>query len=536
METDDEPNDMEEEELKDGVSSMAIDGNEAGGGANDRRHRGGRKAILHYDDVGYILNRDGTKQLPDGMQQPAEDAASTLDLLEESLSHPFALPSPARQTLLYVADQLCGEKNELSGVSNLALYDVEGDDGDDGGAEPGEDEPVFRMIVNHHALLRMLLRVAPYLDEHKLDIPPKESEKLKRSELKRTVVLIQECRQFFDQGGQTSFVSDPAAPVDITARELWSTLSSDLCHHTHSNSCYRALIILYLFHPSKCSKQYYSEVLPIWMECWGNIDRNPEWDHLVSNYPIGYACIVGIHDVLCSPSSWPRTLKWMELISRARKHISLDDASTLRPKLLKHLLTASGYWLQIPVGGMSSDKSFPRMQAPSKRSIPSRLKLFLGSDGRYEEGMDFVSLLCKLLLYCAAPLANAVDSDMNDNGEEQQLLSEGTAEILRFLNYIQPYYNPSNTGAWTFPLGALLYYLAYELSSRIGAMAGWKVLQRDHPNLALRLLEEEPYLASIDLPPNEVAAFLDVLVPLCQQVRLCQMRENDLSTRFWPSY
>ncbi|KAL7471573.1 hypothetical protein ACHAXS_011864 [Conticribra weissflogii] len=96
-------------------------------------------------------------------------------------------------------------------------------------------------------------------------------------------------------------------------------------------------------------------------------------------------------------------------------------------------------------------------------------------------------------------------------------ISEGSLEILRFLSFVKPYYNPSNIGTWTFPLGAFLHYLSYELCHRVGNMAGLKILKTDHPNISYQLLQDEPYLKCIDLPGNEIVAFLDSLLPLSQQ-------------------
>lgn len=139
--------------------------------------------------------------------------------------------------------------------------------------------------------------------------------------------------------------------------------------------------------------------------------------------------------------------------------------------------------------------------------------------------MDFVARLCKLLMYCAGPTVEAetavvdVECMKKDDGLNQQLvISEETSDILRFLSFVAPYYNPSNTGGWAFPLGAFVYYLAYELGARLGITAGWKILQRDYMSVARQLVEEEPYLKCIELPGNEIVAFLDRLLPLCQQV------------------
>ena len=429
---------------EEGVSSMVID---------DEQRRFKRKAIIHYDNVGYIVNGGETGQ------KNGESQAS-LASTEEALSHPFALPPRARQSLLNVALELIGgKKNTLRGVSNSAIV-------------LDDEEQRSKLVISHQALLRMLLRTAPYLDEHKLDTPPKEANGIRSSILKKTVTVIRGCRRFFDQGSGNM--------VDTTARQLWSALRSDVQYHTHSNSSFRALILLYLFHPTKCSNEYYKEVLPVWMDCWRNIDRCPEWDYL-----------------------------WMVMFSRARKFVSPTDDDHIWSTLNANILTSCAYWLQIPVGGVSSDKLFPNAKVAGTRSFPARLKVFVGMNGRYEEGMDFVKIITKLLIFCCAT---------GGSGSEESGISSGTSSLLRFLSYVTPYYNPSNTGSWTFPLGAFLHYLAYELCSRVGVMAGWKVLQRDHTDVADRLVEEELYLKNVELKSTEIVALLDKMLPLCQQV------------------
>jgi hypothetical protein len=420
------------------------------------------RAIIHYDNVGHILGGEtGMEQLMDAKEQT----------INESLSHSFALPPPARQALLNVALHLVGsKKNMLRGVSNSAIVML--------------DVSRERLILSHQALLRMLLRTAPYLDEHNLDPPPHQSNGTRSSVLKKSVNLIRSCRRFFDQGGTVEDDAVGNSGRDRTARLLWSTLRSDLQNHSHSNSCFRALILLYLFHPSKCSSEYYSEVLPLWMDCWRNVDRCPEWDHL-----------------------------WMVMFSRARKHAPLNDAAScaIWSTLRKHLLCCCKYWLQIPVGGVSADKLFPNAAAPGTRSFPVRLKLFAGSGDRYEEGYHFLGRLTKLLMFCTATAAD------DDSSGSTALISEGASDILRFLSFIKPYYNPSNTGSWTFPLGSFLYYLSFSFCARVGEMAGWKVLKRDHPDVALKLLKDEPYLECINLTSNEIVALLDGMLPLGQQ-------------------
>ncbi|KAL9184901.1 hypothetical protein ACHAXT_002678 [Thalassiosira profunda] len=415
---------------------------------------------IYYDTVGCLLINNA----PNSDANLLRDEAAEATLLPKNaeVSRPFALPVPARQSLLSVAMVLLEKKDGLRGMGNAAVFLDENN-------EYGKDNPQLRLLLSHRSLLRMLLRTAPYLDEHCSDHPPMEASGIKRSTLKKTVQLIRTCRGFFHQEG------------DATARQLWRTLRHDLVHCTHSHASFRALIVLYLLHPSKCSGAYYEEVLPVWMDCWrGNVDRCPEADHL-----------------------------WMTLLSRARKY--LPPTAAYHPVWLtamrQHLLTSCGYWFQLPVGGVSADKSFPTAKAPNRRWFPARLKAFVGVEDRYEEGMDFYGRLAKLVMFCAGH----GETD-GSNGA-----SEGTADILRFFRSVAPYYHPSNVGGWTLSLGAFLYYLSYELAARVGKMAALKMLRRDRPGVAERLEAEEPWVTGMDLREADVVALLDVLLPLCQQ-------------------
>ena len=463
---------------------------------------GGRKVTIHYEDVGYLLGgeceNDGEESMLTIVERRERDGApvrkcvlgSSPDCEEEGpTDRPFALPPPARQALMSSVLTLLGKKGTLRCVSNSAIFS---NDGGDGGRS--------LLVIHHKPLLRMLLRTAPYLDERVCDRVPHESSGQRSVTLKRTVTLIRSLRRFFDQGVQDSInlggetSGGNVVLSDATARSVWSAVESDVSR-THSNGCFRALIIVYLFHPSRCSASYYLSVLPLWMEAWRQIDRCPEWDHL-----------------------------WLILFSRARKY--LPPGSYDWTDLLKHLLTHCGYWLQIPTGGASStDRSFPRAVTPAKRTCPARLKAFVGSGGKYEEGMDFVGRLTKMIMFCAGPGKGVAPADTvagggRDDDPAMAAVSEGTADTLRFLSFVTPYFNPSNIGAWTFPLGAFLHYLAYELCHRVGNAAGLRTLKADHPEAHERLLADEPYLKGLELPGNEVVAFLDRLLPLCQQVRM----------------
>ena len=363
--------------IEKGVENMAID--------DGKRHH--RSVSLHFENMGSIvaggpldemnngdsmlrLLKDGRRVIDlgnDVCSSYYEDIDSSANLmsddddadkvlfeekqqqLEQDLSRQLALPSPAREALLSVALLLLSKKDQLQSVSNSAIFPETNDDNK-------INENRWMLILNWRSLLQTLLRTAPYLDEHKAGSPPMNSNSRTSITLKRTVQLIRRCRKFFDQGIRPpDYQGSYKVPLDDTAIILWENLKTDLLYHSHSNSCFRALILLYLFHPSKSSTSFYRKVMPLWMECWSNINRCPEYDFL-----------------------------WMVLFCRARKYVtkSCFDWGELR----RYLLTMAGMWLQIPVGGVSADKSFPRAGRAAKRSFPRNLKVFVGTESKYEEG------------------------------------------------------------------------------------------------------------------------------------------------------
>lgn len=309
-----------------GVEKMVIDDSGEG-------KKGGRKVTICYHDMGGVIGgtfpeeeeedcmlvtlKDGRRVMKHlvtdsnggGKEINADATPNDSEQLEEDLSRPFALPNPARQALLSVVLLLLSKKGTWRSVSNAALFPKNDDDDD------SNNDNRWMLLLNWRALLSMLLRTAPYLDEHKAGVPPMEASSMRSKILKSTVSMIRSCRCFFDQGIRPPGWKGSGDPVelDATARALWKMTETDLLYHTHSNSCFRAQIMLYLFHPSKCSSAYYLEVMPKWMESWRNVDRCPEYDYL-----------------------------WMVMFGRTRKYIHPRDHdwSALR----RHLLTQCGYW------------------------------------------------------------------------------------------------------------------------------------------------------------------------------------------------
>ncbi|CAB9523258.1 Proteasome activator complex subunit 4 [Seminavis robusta] len=425
-----------------------------------------RKATLHYENVGYLY-RAGDDDSALAYQNPSSDVQ-----LEDELTQEFAMPAPAREVLLFFLINLLGNKGPLRSVSNASVYLD----------NTATQTPRFMLIVHWKPLLRMFLRTAPYLDEHKVGKVPSNSNSRQSTTLQRTVQLIRDARHFFDQGFRPPSSTDlPHLELDRTAKEIWSMVKTDVKFHSHTHACYRSSIILYLFQPSRCTADYYLSVLPEWYECWTNIDRCPEYDFL-----------------------------WLAMFCRARKHVSTSayDWGPIRRRILTH----SQYWLQLPIGGASMDKLFPRAGNPRSRSCPSRLKEFVGSGSSYEEGIDFVAKVTKLLVASlgAGEVKPASSADT-------VAMSEGTRDMLRFLSFVTPYFNPSNLGSWTFTLGAFLHYFSYELCCRVGNAAAMQALKASNPALYDKLCEVQPSLSDSTIPEKEMVALMHALLPLCQQ-------------------
>ena len=417
-----------------------------------------RDVTIHYDNVGYICGVDESSVEQD------YDIASDPQQLEDSLKVPFALPSPARELMLSMLVNILSNKGPLRSVSNAAIYpdNTEGED-----VDPSSR---FLLIIHWKSLLRMLLRTAPYLDELKVGTAPMASNSRQNTTVKRTVQMIRDARHFFDQGLRPN---QPNSCNDKTAIEVWDMVKNDVMNHSHTHACYRSLILLYLFQPSRCTSTYYLDRVDPWFESWSNIDRCPEIDFL-----------------------------WLALLCRARKHLPADyDWGPIRRKLLTHCQ----YWLQLPIGGATMDKNFPNASTPRSRSCPSRLKVFAGASSSYEEGIDFVAKVAKLLVIGLG------------RGAQINGVSEGTRDVLRFLSFATPYFNPSNLGSWTFTLGAILHYFCYEICCRIGTAGSMAEFQESNPKLAQALSDVEPSLGVAAIPPHELVLLMDALLPLCQQ-------------------
>jgi Proteasome-substrate-size regulator, mid region/Domain of unknown function (DUF3437) len=427
---------------------------------------------LHFENVGVVLKFHRDADNSNGYTAASSNFASgswhyevspTPEDLANELQYDFALPTPTRESLFLALINLLSNKGPLRSVSNASIY------------PPSSSTDRTLLILHWQPLLRMMLRTAPYLDEHSMGHPVKDSNSRSNSIVKRMVQLIRDARHFFEQG-----VRPPGFELDTTdqtAMAIWSMVKDDVLFHYHTHACYRGTILLYLFHPTRCSQEFYLSVLPHWWDAWTNIDRCPEYDFL-----------------------------WLALLCRARKYVRDYDWTPIRKRILTHCQ----FWLQLPIGGTSMDPSFPRASNPRTRSCPARLKIFTGSGSSYDEGIDFVAKVTKLLVA-------GLGSGKLMESSNRPAVTEGTYDMLLFLSFVTPYFNPSNLGQWTFTLGAFLHYFSYELCCRLGAVAGNVALKQSHPDVLDALLKVQLGSHLSEIPAHEVVLLLDALLPLCQQ-------------------
>ena len=264
------------------------------------KHR--TKATLHYENIGYLwecthVSQNGSSF--DHEQNAGKDGfkkASSLKELESELQRTFALPSPARESLLSVLVSIMSKKSSLRAVSNAAL------------SPHDKDVNRFLLILHWQPLLRMLLRTSPYLHEHSWASPPKDSNSRQNTVQKRTVHLLRHARHYFIQDGDVA-----NGRKDVTAIEICDMVEDDLRTQKHTHAFYRGLIMLYLLMPTRCSSEFYLERMPFWYDCWTGLDRSPEIDFL-----------------------------WLVLFCRARKFLPFNkyDWGPIRRRLLTH----SQYW------------------------------------------------------------------------------------------------------------------------------------------------------------------------------------------------
>ncbi|KAL7514961.1 hypothetical protein ACHAXN_012235, partial [Cyclotella atomus] len=218
---------------------------------------------LQFDNMGYIVGGAFSEDaINDSMLTMLSDGKQVLDKKElESISNSIKARTRRKKTRMKKQQQ-----QDSWWFSSIF-----------GSQEVKDDE--WMLILNWQPLLRLLIKTTPFLNTQSQEPIRMQFLKNQTPLEKKTVLLITGSRKFFDQGIRPKGCNEMTT-TDCTARELWHYVKMDLTDDTHPNSYFRALVILYLFHPSDCSRQFYLKHMPRWMERWQNIDQAAEIDFL----------------------------------------------------------------------------------------------------------------------------------------------------------------------------------------------------------------------------------------------------------------
>lgn len=419
------------------------------------------------------------------------------------LSSTFALPPPARDFLLGVVISLLSIRGFVRSTSLqtcLSPFTPEGR------KSALSTDKVF-LLIPWKPLLRLFLLTTPMINEQQDDGYPTMPRVHKNSIAIKTTKVIQYSKYFFDQQDIFSYqilrhaettIQIHLSPgttrlpiVDTTAKHIWDMVRDDLTKRRYTYADFRALVVLHSFLPIVCSVDFYSRILPVWIECWLSAGNCNDVDFL-----------------------------WIDLFCRARKYVPAKTGlwSTVRRKLLSQC----AYWLQIPVTGASNDRSFPNVSQLKPKGVPAFLRTLAGSGiASYQEGIEFVQNISALLVFCIGKYDEYPQEERNEIKNKEDAtsavsISDGTSDIIRFLSFLGPYFNPTNNGPWTYPLGLMLNFFCSHFSRRIGAEMGQVALNASHPEIAQDYSLREPYLDE-SIPHNEIPLIIDALLPLCHQ-------------------
>ena len=447
--------------------------------------------ILHQEVMGkyfYIVSgiQKGTHEtVSQNRQDPNPHHDDNMDV-------PFALPAPGREGLLSFIENLLSSWFVRSASLQFRLNIISTDSLDKDSKKSDKNAVV---VLDWRPLYKLLYRTCPKLDQFSTgSMPPNMSHSRRANILKKTANIVLMARHFFDQHNALDFYEcgdiveyNSLKLTDAASNAIWNLNLQDL-RRTHSNLCFRAVVMLYLFLPWACTSDFFERVIPECLQCWSSIDRCNDFDFL-----------------------------WLQLLNRARFH---DSAVQIDWTLVrKKILSSCAYWLQIPVTGTSNDRSFPTIRPMKSRQIPSFLKtLFSASSGgnAYQEGIEFVERLSSLLIFCVGRNDNKQDAQQIPFESCSNQLSDGTADLIRFLSFLGPYFNPTNEGVWTFPLGVLLAALCTQFARRLGNELGHSLLVDSYPDVAQEMkLHDHTWHGNI--PTFEIPHILDALLPLVQQ-------------------
>ena len=355
----------EDEQGRSGISENNHEANEVT--SSSKCYRAPHVQSLQFDNVGYILGgKFSEEQINQSMLTTLTDGTRVIDVAEcgrqgsihcnsdghdiiarrhESyhIDTTFALPPQAREVLLSVVVQLLNMKKDLEPVSNSTRYHrtrikKQREDEDNnwwfssllGGPSSNRHMSEWMLILNWQPLLRLLMRTTPFLQINNTEVIRMNFLRNQTPIEKRTVRLITGSRKFFDQSIRPNGWTGNKAVIDCTARELWHYVKTDLKPETHHNSYLRALILLYLLHPSECSRSFYIKHMPRWEDRWRGVNQTPEIDFL-----------------------------WVVMFTRARKRVKENDYDWVRIKMhLEHVgpLLEENRW-DAPVRRMSTQSS-----------------------------------------------------------------------------------------------------------------------------------------------------------------------------------
>ena len=322
-------------------------------------------------------------------------------------------------------------------------------------ALPGASPDDLKFYISWRALCACLLRTNPTIDETVVAHRPSYSPHSVNAFRSEQVDFIHRARHFFFQGRRG----------DCSSGEIFNSAKRDL-RLFHSCVCFRAQSMMTLFMPTSSSSEFYEAALPIWSRTWSGVDYSREWD--------------------CN---------WLTLFCRARKYVSEGyDWSSIRRQVLSRCTSA---YLCVPMGNLGD---------PSFKASPVRRRTFSKTFSFTSDSLgSLLSKLSKLMIFW---LGRGSRGDGDGDGQ----LSANTQEILKFWEYIAPYYNPSNFGNWTANLGIFLQYVARSLAMRVGRESAAQHLS-DEGNSAAASLSSR----SKPLPPSELLRVVASLLPLAYE-------------------
>eukprot|EP01038_Epipyxis_sp_PR26KG_P007614 gene7614-10367_t len=266
--------------------------------------------------------------------------------------------------------------------------------------------------------------------------------------------FLHHCRMYIDSNAADQIVS-------IAMKSL-----SDI----RTPTCLEGILLLLNCLPTKYSG--YDQWLPIWIETWSKISNNASWD----------CC-------------------WLTLFTRARKHSSSFDWSSISPSLYAKL----NELLQLPVdGGGKSQQQQSNAEFPYGFPGYYTKLLVINAESR-KIAINKISKLIYFLSTCSVGpyiTAEAIsvsppmlsperESSFANDGSSIQLPGYNTpgkevhfaaVKFVSVLQIMRPYFYPSNNGAWTANLAYSLTTYIYQICRHVGRGVALTVLNNSETN------------------------------------------------------